>query len=363
MIALRLCCLIYSRDKKKKKKLSRVTVELEGGAGRFEGRVDPVTGSKTGRGRFLFSDDSVLSGTFFDDELQGDGVLETAEGLTIAGRFVNGEMVFGTEVDGDGEVVFRGEYRDGQRSGAGELFYSDGSSLAGRWVDGQPHGHCVFTFQRHHFPELVLVGEWVEGKLKRGKHFKVDADGRGLEEAALKSLLRSNRSGAVVTRDPATRTRISSSPLLPDGYETELAYVSQSTIPGSGEGLFAARAIPAGCVIAFYSGVRVTQREVDQRDWAENSNTITLTEHDDGDGVVIDVPAPFHSCHRYVASLGHKVNHHQGRINCKYDVFLEHPRFGHIKCVRTVKPVEKGDEFLVYYGYDKDGPDGAPDWY
>lgn len=44
-----------------------------------------------------------------------------------------------------------------------------------------------------------------------------------------------------------------------------------------------------------------------------------------------------------------------------------HPRFGPIKCIRAVRPVQKDEELLVAYGYDhkptgENGPE-APDWY
>ena len=43
---------------------------------------------------------------------------------------------------------------------------------------------------------------------------------------------------------------------------------------------------------------------------------------------------------------------------------FEHPRFGRIKCIRTIQPVESGDELTVAYGYDHNKLDtDAPDWY
>lgn len=44
-----------------------------------------------------------------------------------------------------------------------------------------------------------------------------------------------------------------------------------------------------------------------------------------------------------------------------------HPRFGPIKCIRTLRAVQKDEELMVAYGYDheptgKNGPE-APDWY
>lgn len=44
-----------------------------------------------------------------------------------------------------------------------------------------------------------------------------------------------------------------------------------------------------------------------------------------------------------------------------------HPRFGLIKCIRTIRAVEKDEELTVAYGYDhnptgQNGPE-APEWY
>ena len=49
---------------------------------------------------------------------------------------------------------------------------------------------------------------------------------------------------------------ISATPLEPDPYEANLVRVGESTVPGGGEGLFAARDIPSGTVLSFYNGVR-----------------------------------------------------------------------------------------------------------
>ena len=50
-------------------------------------------------------------------------------------------------------------------------------------------------------------------------------------------------------------------------------------------------------------------------------------------------------------------------LSCRFD----HPRFGKIKCIRTIRPVKAGEELTVEYGYDHNGlgpnnPD-APQWY
>lgn len=51
---------------------------------------------------------------------------------------------------------------------------------------------------------------------------------------------------------------------------------------------------------------------------------------------------------------------------CLFSRFV-HPRFGLIKCIRTIQAVEKDEELTVAYGYDhsstgQNGPE-APEWY
>lgn len=51
---------------------------------------------------------------------------------------------------------------------------------------------------------------------------------------------------------------------------------------------------------------------------------------------------------------------------CSLSRFV-HPRFGPIKCIRTIRAVEKDEELTVAYGYDhnpvgQNGPE-APEWY
>ncbi|KAG8522172.1 Histone-lysine N-methyltransferase SETD7 [Galemys pyrenaicus] len=224
--------------------------------------------------------------------------------------------------------------------------------------------------------------------------------------------LRSHRvyvSGPVFHFDKSTSSCISTDALLPDPYEAERVYVAESLISSAGEGLFSKVAAGPNTVMSFYNGVRITHQEVDSRDWALNGNTLSLDED-----TVIDVPEPYSRLSKYCASLGHKANH-SFTPNCVYDIphrwasnaqdqrnagqlqrglppaghrpqlpvvvaendrasttpegktgFM-HPRFGPIKCIRTLRAVEAEDELTVAYGYDhsppgKSGPE-APEWY
>ena len=99
---------------------------------------------------------------------------------------------------------------------------------------------------------------------------------------------------------------------------------------------------------------------MNNREWYLNDNTISLDEN-----TVIDVPSNYSSLTTYCASLGHKANH-SFEPNCKYSLF-QHPYFGKIKCICTIKCVQASEELTVAYGYDHNGlgcnQADAPQWY
>ena len=176
-----------------------------------------------------------------------------------------------------------------------------------------------------------------------------------------------------VREDFSTHRVICRRPLLRDAYESLRVYVAASR--GKGEGLFAKIALASGEVAAFYNGqrcsqnkrmrgsgfasdaaagIRLTHEVVDGRDWAENSNTISLD-----DETVLDVPGEYSRCDAYCATLGHKANH-SSTPNACYDVF-DHPLYGVIKCVRALQDIPPAHEITVDYGFD--GAHGFPDWW
>jgi hypothetical protein len=97
-------------------------------------------------------------------------------------------------------------------------------------------------------------------------------------------------------RDVATSSSIGRFPLLPDPYEqcwslaaagglcshsliginAAMVFAAPSTVPNSGEGLFALGPLAAGVICALYNGLRLTHAVVDSRGWELNANTISL---------------------------------------------------------------------------------------
>ncbi|KAM9329635.1 histone-lysine N-methyltransferase SETD7 [Gastrophryne carolinensis] len=319
---------------------------------RFEGHF--IHGEKNGHGKFYFFDGSTLEGYYVDDALQGKGVYTYEDGATLHGIYADGELNGpAQEYDPDERLTFKGHYKDNMRHGICWIYYPDGGSVVG---DVNEEGELTGNKIAYVFPDerTALYGKFVDGEMMEGRLAIVTS----VEEG--KPHFEHVSDGKVYMFDKSTSSGIATDPLLPDPYESERVYVAPSMISNAGEGLYAKVAAGPNTVMSFYNGVRITHQEVDSRDWSYNGNTISLDEE-----TVIDVPEPYSKTNNYCASLGHKANH-SFTPNCMYDAFV-HPRFGPIKCIRTISAVEKDEELTVSYGYDQcsegqAGPE-APEWY
>ncbi|XP_061408422.1 histone-lysine N-methyltransferase SETD7 isoform X1 [Lethenteron reissneri] len=320
----------------------------------FEGHF--VHGEKNGLGKFFFFDGSTLEGHYVEDVLQGQAVYTAEDGSTVHGTYVDGELHGSArEYDPEGRITFRGQYRDNLRCGLCWIYFSDGGRLVGEVnSDGEMTGDQV----AYVYPDgrTAFYGRFSDGEMISAQPAII----LGLDKNEKPRFEVDKGAGPILCLDKSTSTVISSQPLCADLYEKDRVCVGQSLITGAAEGLFAKVDMETGTVAAFYNGTRITHEEVDARDWSLNGNTISLD-----DDIVIDVPKHFVSVERYCASLGHKANH-SFTPNCKYD-FYNHPRFGPIKCVRTVRAVYRDEELTVAYGYDHN-PAGkrqaeAPEWY
>jgi histone-lysine N-methyltransferase SETD7 len=174
--------------------------------------------------------------------------------------------------------------------------------------------------------------------------------------------------------DPSTNESFGSTPHLKDPLDAGNVQVKLSNIAGGGEGAFALKDFTAGQVVALYNGLRYTpeQRQTHQ---AMCHNNVSLKaeerractkyqiELDSLPGHYIDLPPWLDGDQHYSATSGHKVNCAFGeRANAAF-YELEHPRFGLILSIMTTKPVAKGQEFFIDYGYKKgEFPSDHP-WY
>ena len=139
---------------------------------------------------------------------------------------------------------------------------------------------------------------------------------------------------------------VSDHPDSPDPYEEKYVSVTDSLIPGAGQGLFTRQEVDKGRVIAYFAGVAVEGLEA-----IDSEYSITWLE-----GARLDIPPKLLAS--YTSTRGHKACH-SFAPNCEY-TWAVHPRFGRIRAITTIRQMEAGEEVYTDYRYSINK---APLWY
>jgi hypothetical protein len=171
--------------------------------------------------------------------------------------------------------------------------------------------------------------------------------------------------------DPPTNISFGGGDLTPDPYETKLLKVGKSQEPNSGDGVFACQDIPQGRVIAHYSllmyksteetniyyfkcGFNESRSDDERR--ACYKYQIPLARY------FANISLPPELDYEPYPNLGPKVNHHFQFNNSAYNE-IEHPRWGVIQGIGTIKPIKKGEEIFTFYNYKEEGFPADFPWY
>jgi len=135
-------------------------------------------------------------------------------------------------------------------------------------------------------------------------------------------------------------------PEVRDPYESKVVEVRQSLIPQAGDGLFTKAAVEKGVIVSYFAGVVVEGLHS-----ADSEYSISWL-----DGAGLDIPGDIRQS--YCSTLGHKACH-SFSPNCEYS-WAVHPRFGKIRAIVSLRPLEAGEEVLTDYKYSYSK---APQWY
>jgi len=196
----------------------------------------------------------------------------------------------------------------------------------------------------------AIRGEYLNGQLVSGRQCKV-VSSRQVAGVVIPTY--SEVWGPSHTWDPATATRISSSPLLQDPWEASMVAVRTSSMEQAGEGLFAIDALPCGSIVSLFNGIRLKTATVAAQNRAPSDYRIRLNADID-----IDIPHECISLEVYSATLTHKANH-SFTPNCEWSL-IEHPRFGLIRALESLYDIAEGEEITVNYNL---GMANGPEWY
>ncbi|CAB4067978.1 SETD7 [Lepeophtheirus salmonis] len=215
----------------------------------------------------------------------------------------------------------------------------DGIKFSGSFFEGKPHG---FFRIMNKYGDLVFFGCFIHGRLHGqslkslvGGGFLLNLDHRSFDQSSMVSAqanevinTRNNCCGlnypifellndVYYSQDISSLDKISKEPMLADPYESFFVFIS----------------VASGTVLAFYNGIRKPSTDM-------------------------DIPQECISLDKYTSSLAHKVCH-SFTPNCDFDKY-DHPRFGVILSVVSLREILEGEELTVDYKYDLNV---APSWY
>lgn len=325
-------------------------------------------------------------------------------GLELNGRWCHGHregpgLICGPALEAKGIRAIWGRYKGGYLTGPGKVSLMDGDcTLEGCFVQGQLHGPVRGLTSRGRLA-------WA-GLFKHGRSF--GASWRGLEGGGflygsvgpkglfsghknafiypdMKTALHGSfedgkmvetvpvdvrevymeRSGTILRLKftkppyrapiyqhwPSGLDYVSVPPLQEDPYEQKYVYAERSKMSDhAGDGLFAKRDVPANTTIAFYNGIRVRPEEPYPFENTGYQIYVDWNKPSEVTSDYMDIPPDYVSITRYRATLGHKINH-SFDPNCRWGI-INHPTFGRIPRVVTIKNIKAGTELSCHYMID-----------
>jgi len=234
--------------------------------------------------------------------------------------------------------------------------------LGGGWLVGRVDNTGAFTGTDIAFlyPDLstALVGEWRDGQLVAGRSGRLTGSHEVHGVLVPTFTITDNSSDNHYERWISTDLRMLCPPHRQDPYESTLVRVAKSEVEGGGEGLYARKNIPAGTLIAYYNGIRMTKEQRTPYGDTGYAIFVEWAERGRRTGDHMDLPPEFHASENYTSTLAHKLNH-SFIANCEWSN-AEHPCYGLIPSVTTCLDVTEGQELTINYGLDMER---APEWY
>jgi len=216
----------------------------------------------------------------------------------------------------------------------------------------------------------AIVGVWKDHLLVHGRTTQ-------LVEACMSgnswTLQFGELEGPVMAYSPPSHYSYGVHPLQRDPYESRTVQVRKSEEAGAQDGLFTAREVLSGEVLAFYSGLIIycesSLRALDRRELSDeeehvrNMYNIALDIGDEDDNLCIDIPPEMgNDVNKYNATLGHKVNH-SFTPNSEFVLFTAHPVLGTIMALTALKDMPAMVEISVNYGYNFTTEPDQPQWF
>eukprot|EP00094_Tigriopus_californicus_P000772 TCALIF_00747-PA protein Name:"Similar to setd7 Histone-lysine N-methyltransferase SETD7 (Danio rerio)" AED:0.33 eAED:0.33 QI:70/0.5/0.33/0.66/1/1/3/69/754 len=380
--------------------MPNITVKLRDGGGldingRFHGFASldvisahtPLIPKVTG---FNFSLITIL-GFFHHGIPHGLVYMDTTDGRSLSGwiedNVIHGPIYVGGEVPILPITVPMNEIMHYVKPGLGMLGrFESGKPIGPIWIGmfgggrlyGELNADHEFTGTNLTFiyadMETALHGQFEDKKMISTQEVEILED--GCDENGMKTITKwSKPSGPTFYYKASTNESFGAGPPnVADPFERKWVELRNSTLLGSGQGLFLKQKPLGDHYISFYNGFMYDQKQAKiYREWCTQNTTKSDDERRhckkyslgiSYTNVVINIPPEYDTPDVFHPTLAHKINHHFTKNNT-YFSDIEHPRWGMIQSVRmsNYRTVLPDKELFGYYGYSEaDFPEDFP-WY
>ena len=256
------------------------------------------------------------------------------------------------------------------RPGGGPSWYVVGDGWQGAYYYSSPAGQQRRGIYLYPDYLTLVVGLWTD-------HILVTGQVSTLTSACLEgeawTLDWAEPHSPYITYSPPSHFSYGVEPTSRDPYETRTVTVDVSETEEANQGLFTAREVMAGEVLAFYSGLiincesslRALDRRVisDEEEHERNMYNIALDLGGEEDNLCIDLPPEMGTdSTKYSATLAHKANHHF-EPNAEFILFSAHPTLGTVMAITALEDLKPGVEITVNYGYNFTAEPDQPEWF
>ena len=237
------------------------------------------------------------------------------------------------------------------------------ATLGGGFLYGELNEELEFTGDdlAWIYPDFkhAIVGRFKDRVLESGRVAKIVSE--SCNQFGVKVLQFSNPEGPELFYNPPTNSSFGGVPGFQDPYEEEAVLIAESGIPNSGKGLFANRFMEKGTLASIYTGYRYLTKDEIETYRDRYMGNVSLSDDDrrralkysinlGSTGASMHIPIELTNGPELdLPTFGAMVNC-GFEPNCNFHV-LEHPIWGTIEGVFTMRDVAKGEELLVDYGY------------
>jgi len=271
---------------------------------------------------------------------------------TLEGEFVNGKLhgpVRG--ITSKGRLAWAGLFKAGKSYGASWRGLDGGGFLYGSMGS---NGQFTGNKNAYIYPDMTTAfyGRFHDGRMVETQPVEVCETYLDKSGTILRLCFGKPKYQAPTYRFwPSGLNFVSVPPLQEDPFEVKHVYVGKSKMSEhAGDGLFVRHDVPANTTICFYNGIRVKPGE---KAPYENGGYQIFVDWNKKSAITsdyMDIPPDYVSVKRYKASIGHKINH-SFDPNCRWGV-IEHPTFGRVPRVVTIKNLKADEELSCHYMID-----------